>query len=168
MSQWSGWSGSIPGSDQASSDWAALKGSVALVGLILMLLPNGQCVYLVPDDWSKTPSRWSQLGPFLLIRSCVGCEYSHEFYTLAKTKPLCFCSILLLAHVDLSVSFSLSLPESNFGYLPTCLVLFPLGFFLYRDLSNNQISELASDAFQGLRSLNSLWVTFDTSAFQCT
>lgn len=29
---------------------------------------------------------------------------------------------------------------------------------LHRDLSNNQISELASDAFQGLRSLNSLWV----------
>lgn len=31
--------------------------------------------------------------------------------------------------------------------------LLPLGF---RDLSNNQISEIAPDAFQGLRSLNSL------------
>lgn len=29
-------------------------------------------------------------------------------------------------------------------------------FFFNRDLSNNHISELASDAFQGLRSLNSL------------
>lgn len=28
-----------------------------------------------------------------------------------------------------------------------------------RDLSNNQISEIAPDAFQGLRALNSLWVT---------
>lgn len=35
---------------------------------------------------------------------------------------------------------------------------FFLSFVLHRDLSNNQISELASDAFQGLRSLNSLWV----------
>lgn len=31
--------------------------------------------------------------------------------------------------------------------------LLPFGF---RDLSNNQISEIAPDAFQGLRSLNSL------------
>lgn len=35
---------------------------------------NGLCVYLVPDDWSRTLSRWSQLRPFLLIRSCAGCE----------------------------------------------------------------------------------------------
>lgn len=53
-------------------------------------------------------------------------------------------------------SLALSLSRS----LPLCL-LFPfffLSFVLHRDLSNNQISELASDAFQGLRSLNSLWV----------
>lgn len=32
----------------------------------------------------------------------------------------------------------------------------PLSYSLCRDLSNNQIAEIAPDAFQGLRSLNSL------------
>lgn len=37
--------------------------------------------------------------------------------------------------------------------------------FIPRDLSNNQISEIAPDAFHGLRALNSLWVTHRLS--QC-
>lgn len=81
-------------------------------------------------------------------------EEIHGFHTLLKTKPVfLFCFWFML-----NLVFSLSLAESAFGSMPVCLVLFLFGCFLYRDLSNNQISELASDAFQGLRSLNSLWV----------
>lgn len=69
-------------------------------------------------------------------------------------------SLLLVACADLNVSlFSPSLPPSLTLSLVLCRsvsCLFSFGPFLHRDLSNNQISELASDAFQGLRSLNSL------------
>ncbi len=53
-------------------------------------------------------------------------------------------------------------------YVPSptlSLVAFLSGSVVRRDLSNNQISELASDAFQGLRSLNSLWVLHDVFVF---
>ena len=50
---------------------------------------------------------------------------------------------------------------SNSVPLRLLFSFFPFGPALHRDLSNNQISELASDAFQGLRSLNSLWVPCD-------
>lgn len=39
--------------------------------------------------------------------------------------------------------------------------------FIPRDLSNNQISEIAPDAFHGLRALNSLWVTHRLSQCVC-
>lgn len=39
--------------------------------------------------------------------------------------------------------------------------------FIPRDLSNNQISEIAPDAFHGLRALNSLWVTQIVSVCVC-
>lgn len=139
-----------------------------------MPLLNGLCVCLVPDDWSRTPSRWSQLGPFLLTRSCAGCEYMRRYMYSAPCQPCTkpFVSLFYLWFMLTSVFHFLSLSPS-LTLVPcksvSVWVFFLSGTFLRRDLSNNQISELASDAFQGLRSLNSLWVMCDMFVFQmCT
>lgn len=66
--------------------------------------------------------------------------------------------------VAVSFAVCVDLPDTLSMFLTFwfCASVSRLLFFFYalfhRDLSNNQISELASDAFQGLRSLNSLWV----------
>lgn len=122
-----------------------------------MLRLSGLCVCLVPDDWSRTPSRWSQPGLFLHIRSWEGCKYRRKCPHCVTLSHLCN---VLTSMFRFSLAFFLLPPVS----LVRCqsvsgfVCFFSFGVRLHRDLSNNQISELASDAFQGLRSLNSLWV----------
>lgn len=55
-------------------------------------------------------------------------------------------------------SVTLSLLCLSFSFSSVISVSLPHFSPVHRDLSNNQISEIAPDAFQGLRSLNSLWV----------
>lgn len=77
--------------------------------------------------------------------------YCAPFVFLFLPVPCADLSVFLLPSSIPNDSVSGSVPI----YL-VCGDFLPFGPFLCRDLSNNQISELASDAFQGLRSLNSL------------
>lgn len=80
-------------------------------------------------DWSRTPSRLFRQEHSHLTNGCGECE-----------------CVSMWAHIHTQSHKNTRIPHaSNF-------------LLLFRDLSNNQITELASDSFQGLRSLNSLWV----------
>lgn len=124
-----------------------------------MSLLNGLCVFgsrrLEQNAIKVIPA--GAFSPYKKLRRMWVDEEMRVFCTLSTIHKNFCCRPLSSLCWPPCCAFCVSLFLTDSLVLCFCF-LFPSPFVFHRDLSNNQISELASDAFQGLRSLNSLWV----------